>query len=66
MSPQAETAALTSELEEPLTKETISRVPPQEENEGFYFRYFLTLKKTDGIRPILDLSQFNRCLNVSV
>ena len=64
VSSQAESDAMTSELRELLSKGAISRVPPGEENEGFYSRYFLTPKKSGGFRPILDLSQFNRCVMV--
>ncbi|XP_028430855.1 uncharacterized protein LOC114553714 [Perca flavescens] len=64
VSSQAESDAMMSELRELLSKGAISRVPPGEENEGFYSRYFLTPKKSGGFRPILDLSQFNRCVMV--
>ncbi|XP_078111105.1 uncharacterized protein LOC144520878 isoform X1 [Sander vitreus] len=59
---QAESDAMMTELGELLSKGAISRVPPGEENEGFYSRYFLTPKKSGGLRPILDLSQFNWCI----
>lgn len=43
-------------------KNAISRVPQVEENHGFYSRYFLVPKKTGGMRPILDLSLFNKLI----
>ncbi|XP_033980402.1 uncharacterized protein LOC117477766 [Trematomus bernacchii] len=50
------------ELQELLVKSAISRVPQGEENRRFYSRYFLIPKKTGGMRPILDLSAFNRVI----
>ncbi|XP_013878914.1 uncharacterized protein LOC106528317 [Austrofundulus limnaeus] len=58
-SPQQD-LALQAELQELLNKEVISRVPSGEEYEGFYSRYFLVPKKTGAMRPILDLSFFNK------
>ncbi|KAK5930260.1 hypothetical protein CgunFtcFv8_026514 [Champsocephalus gunnari] len=54
--------ALQAELRELLLKEAIFRVPREEENQGYYSRYFLILKKTGGMRPILDLSAFNKAI----
>ncbi|XP_033996615.1 LOW QUALITY PROTEIN: uncharacterized protein LOC117490940 [Trematomus bernacchii] len=51
-----------AELRELLLKEAISRVPQGEENQGYYSRYFLVPKKTGGMRPILDLSVFNKVI----
>lgn len=62
MSSQSETSALMAEITELLSKGAISKVPRGEENEGFYSRYFLVPKKTGGMRPILDLSSFNKCI----
>ena len=60
MTSQTETAALITELTELVKKGAISPIPPGEESEGFYSRYFLVPKKTGGMRPILDLSVFNK------
>ncbi|KAF0046150.1 hypothetical protein F2P81_002679 [Scophthalmus maximus] len=62
MSSQAGAEALMTELSELLEKEAISRVPPGQECEGYYSRYFLVPKKTGGMRPILDLSLVNRSI----
>lgn len=62
LSSREQCLALQSELEELLVKNAISRVPQGEENQGFYSRYFLVPKKTGGMRPILDLSLFNRSI----
>ena len=62
MSSQTEISALMTEVSELLKKGAISRVPPGEENEGYYSRYFLVPKKTGGMRPILDLSLFNKSI----
>ncbi|KAI3374042.1 hypothetical protein L3Q82_022595 [Scortum barcoo] len=43
-------------------KGVISRFPHGEENQGFYSRYFLVPKKTGGVRPILNLSLFNKSI----
>ena len=64
LSSRADCLDLQSELQELLTKDAISRVPRGEENQGFYSRYFLVPKKTGGMRPILDLSLFNRSIMV--
>ena len=53
---------LQSELQEPPMKNVISRVPQGEENRGFYSRNFLVPKKTGGMRPILDVSLFNKSI----
>lgn len=52
--------ALQTELEDLLMKDIFSRVPHREENAGFYSRYFQVLEKSGGMRPILDLSCFNK------
>ncbi len=41
-----------------LRKGAIKMVPPHERESGFYSRYFIVPKKDGGLRPILDLSQF--------
>ena len=64
LSSQDQRLALQSELQELLVKNAISKVPRGEENRGFYSRYFLVPKKTGGMRPILDLSLFNRSIMV--
>src|SRR4029434_4300095 len=45
-----------------LRKEAISRVPPEEENAGFYSRYILVPKRDGNYRPILDLRVLNKAL----
>ena len=45
-----------------LAKKVISTVPKGEEMQGFYSRYFLVPKKTGGLRQILDLALFNKCI----
>ncbi|XP_053289751.1 LOW QUALITY PROTEIN: uncharacterized protein LOC128450365 [Pleuronectes platessa] len=55
-------ALLRLELQELLRKNAISKVPQGEETQGFYSRYFLVPKKTGGVRPILDLSLFNKSI----
>ncbi|KAK5932171.1 hypothetical protein CgunFtcFv8_003898 [Champsocephalus gunnari] len=62
LSSQEQCLALQTELQELLVKSAISRVPQREENRGFYSRYFLIPKKAGGMRPILDLSAFNRVI----
>ena len=62
LSSQEQCLALQAELRELLLKEAISRVPQGEENQGYYSRYFLVPKKTGGMRPILDLSVFNKVI----
>lgn len=37
-------------------------VPPGEEDQGFYSRYFLIPKKSGDMRLILDLSPFNKVI----
>ena len=37
-------------------------VPKGEEMQGFCSRYFLVPKKTGGLRPILDIALFNKCI----
>ncbi len=41
-----------------LRKGAIKMVPPHERESGFYSRYFIVPKKDGGLRPILDLRQF--------
>ena len=62
LSSQEHCLALQSELQELLGKNAISKVPEGEETQGFYSRYFLVPKKTGGVRPILDLSLFNKSI----
>ncbi|KAI3360259.1 hypothetical protein L3Q82_014572 [Scortum barcoo] len=62
LSPQEHCSALQLELQELLMKGVISAVPHGEESQGFYSRYFLVPKKTGGVRPILDLSLFNKSI----
>ena len=54
--------SLLAELQQLLAKKVISTVPKGEEMQGFYSRYFLVPKKTGGLRPILDLALFNKCI----
>ena len=46
-----------------LEKGAIERVPPNEQESGFYSRYFVVPKKDGGLRPILDLRPINRALH---
>ncbi|XDV15183.1 hypothetical protein PO909_015313 [Leuciscus waleckii] len=46
-----------------LEKGAIERVPPSEQESGFYSRYFVVPKKDGGLRPILDLRPINRALH---
>ncbi|KAF0027618.1 hypothetical protein F2P81_020359 [Scophthalmus maximus] len=62
MSSQAGAESLMTVLSELLEKEAISRVPPGQECEGYYSWYFLVPKKTGRMRPILDLSLFNKSI----
>ncbi|XP_067359029.1 uncharacterized protein [Channa argus] len=64
LSSPAHTTALASELSDLLGKRAISVVPPMEENQGFYSRYFLVPKKSGEMRPILDLSFLNQFMVV--
>ncbi|KAK2898066.1 hypothetical protein Q8A73_014446 [Channa argus] len=64
LSSPAHTTALASELSDLLGKRAISMVPPMEENQGFYSRYFLVPKKSGEMRPILDLSFLNQFMVV--
>ena len=43
-------------------KGAIRIVPPEQNQSGFYSRYFLVPKKGGGLRPILDLRALNRYL----
>src|SRR4029434_7970548 len=53
---------LREEIVSLLRKEAISVVPPEEENAGFYGRYFLVPKRDGNYRPILDLRVLNKSL----
>ncbi|KAK2895968.1 hypothetical protein Q8A73_015456 [Channa argus] len=64
LSSPAHTTVLASELSDLLGKRAISVVPPMEENQGFYSRYFLVPKKSGEMRPILDLSFLNQFMVV--
>ena len=55
-------SALLDEVEELLGKCAIELVPPGQEKDGFYSTYFTVPKKDGGIRPILNLKLFNKCL----
>ncbi len=46
------------EVDTLLRKGAIEMVPPHERESGFYSRYFIVPKKDEGLRPILDLCQF--------
>ncbi len=46
-----------------LAKDAIEPVPPAEMRQGFYSPYFIVPKKSDGLRPILDLQVLNRALH---
>ncbi len=51
-----------TELKELMEKGAISRGPASEENECFYLCYFLVTKKAGDMRPIPDLSLFNKLI----
>ena len=53
---------LLDEVDELLLKGAVESVPPGQEKDGFYSTYFTVPKKDGGIRPILNLRLFNRCL----
>ena len=55
-------SALLDEVGELLGKCAIEPIAPGQENEGFYSTYFMVPKKDGGVRPILNLKLFNRCL----
>src|SRR4029434_7609403 len=59
---QEQSHFLRKEIISLLRKEAISRVPPKEENAGFYSRYFLVPKRDRNYRPILDLRVLNKAL----
>jgi hypothetical protein len=50
------------EVSELLQKDAISVVQPYGARDGFYSTYFIVPKKSGGLRPILNLKIFNRCL----
>src|SRR4029434_3598386 len=52
---QGQSHFLQDEIASLLREEAISIVPPEEENAGFYSRYFLVPKRDGNYRPILDL-----------
>ena len=62
LSSKGQQLSLLAELQQLLAKKVISTVPKGEEMQGFYSRYFLLPKRTEGLRPILDLALFNKCI----
>ncbi len=46
------------EVDTLLRKGANEMVPPHKRKSGFYSRYFIVPKKDGGLRPILDLRQF--------
>jgi len=55
-------ATLSEEVEGLVMKCAAVHVPPDQGWSGYYNTYFLVPKKDGGIRPILNLKQFNHCL----
>ena len=53
---------LLDEVAELCAKSAVEPVPPGQEKDGFYSTYFVVPKKDGGVRPILNLKPFNRCL----
>ncbi len=51
-----------SETRGTLEKGAIEKVPPNEQERGFYSGYFVIPKRDGGLRPILDLRPINRAL----
>lgn len=47
--------SLEGEIQDLLSKQAVSVVPPHDKERDFYSPYFLVPKKTVGYRPILDL-----------
>ena len=55
-------SVLSEEVEGLCTKCAAVPVPPDQGWSGYYSSYFLVPKKDGGLRPILNLKQFNNCL----
>ena len=55
-------SGLADEVKELCHKSAVEPVPQESRGHGFYSKYFLVPKKDGGIRPILNLKSFNRCL----
>ncbi len=53
---------LRQEVRNLLEKGAIEKVPPNEQESGFYSCYFVIPKRDGGLRPILDLRPINRAL----
>ncbi len=53
---------LREEVRNLLKKGAIEKVPPSEQESGFYSRYFVMPKRDGGLHPILDLRLINRAL----
>ena len=53
-----------NELMDLLSKQAIERVPPSQEGLGYYSTIFLVPKKDGGFRPILNLKELNKHLQV--
>ncbi len=51
-----------SETRGTLEKGAIEKVPPNEQESGFYSGYFVIPKRDGGLRPILDLRPIDRAL----
>ncbi len=58
-----DTHVLRAEIAVLLAKDAIELVPPADMGSGFYSPYFIVLKKSGGLRPILDLRVLNRSLH---
>ncbi|KAL0195088.1 hypothetical protein M9458_008660, partial [Cirrhinus mrigala] len=56
-------SVLRAEIAVLLAKDAIEPVPSAEMKTGFYSPYFIVPKKSDGLRPILDLRALNRSLH---
>ncbi|KAJ1085492.1 hypothetical protein NDU88_005624 [Pleurodeles waltl] len=57
--PEDHLTLLSKEVAALLAKGAIEKVPVPEVGRGCYSRYFLVPKKDTGLRPILDLQDFN-------
>ena len=55
---------LRAEVTALLDKAAIEVVPVDQERCGFYSTYFLVTKKDGGFRPILNLKQLNKLIQV--